>query len=49
MKNQLFKTLIDTTLLWGFLKENGEEQSDYYILSKPLYKNELKNINNNPV
>ena len=48
MKNQLFKTLIDTTLLWGFLKENGEEQPDYYILSKPLYKKAIFNDNINP-
>jgi len=43
MKNQLFKTLIDSTLLWGFLKKNGNENEEYYIFSKPLYKKALFN------
>ena len=38
MKNQLFKTLIDPAIIWGFFKENCEEQVDYYIYSKTLYK-----------
>jgi hypothetical protein len=38
MKNQLFKQVIAPELLWNFLKENGEEQVEYYIFSKPLYK-----------
>jgi len=38
MKNQLFKHSIAPNVLWDFLNENGEEQLDYYIFSKPLYK-----------
>jgi hypothetical protein len=38
MKNQLFKSLIGSTLLWDFLNNNGEYHGDYYIFSKPLYK-----------
>jgi hypothetical protein len=38
MKNQLFKSFIEPTIIWEFFKENCEEQMDYYIYSKTLYK-----------
>jgi hypothetical protein len=43
MKNQLFKTPIESTLLWEFLKSNMEEREEFYILSKPLYKKAVFN------
>ena len=43
MKNQLFKTLMESIILWDFLKEIGDEEEDYYILSKPLYKKAVFN------
>ena len=47
MKNQLFKTLVDERLLWGFLTHNVNELEEYYILSKPLYKKAVFNNNIN--
>jgi hypothetical protein len=41
MKNQIFKTIIHPDILWEFLKNNGEEYTDYYVLSKNLYKKAL--------
>ena len=34
MKNQIFKTIIHPDILWEFLKNNGEEYTDYYVFSK---------------
>ena len=48
MKNQLFKTLMESIILWDFLKEIGDEEEDYYILSKPLYKKAVFNNKINP-
>lgn len=41
MKNQIFKTIIEPTILWEFLKTNAEEYDEYYIFSKSLYKKAL--------
>lgn len=38
MKNQIFKTIVTPDIIWSFLKENGEEDIDYYIFDKVLYK-----------
>jgi hypothetical protein len=45
MKNQLFKTIVAPNILWDFLKENGENQGEYYIFTKPLYKKACFNNN----
>lgn len=38
MKNQIFKTIVASDILWDFLKMNGEEETEYFIFSKVLYK-----------
>ena len=38
MKNQIFKTIVAPDILWAFLNENGEEEADYFIFNKVLYK-----------
>jgi hypothetical protein len=38
MKNQIFKTIIQSEVLWNFLKENAEETEDSYKFNKSLYK-----------
>lgn len=38
MKNQIFKSIIEPNILWDFLKDNGEIETEYISFSKSLYK-----------
>ena len=41
MKNQIFKTPINSEIIWGFLKENCSEFDEYFVFNKINYKKAL--------